>query len=52
MDGMRLNQLKLCKQLAGSLSLSERGLHLQARAVPSDSTSWLFVSSSILNGAI
>jgi len=33
LDGLRMNQLKLCKQLTGSLSLSDRGLHLKARAL-------------------
>ena len=48
LDGLRVNQLKLCKQLAGSLSLSERGLHLHARGQRSDEALDLDLAPAIL----
>ena len=48
LDGLRVNQLKLCKQLAGSLSLSERGLRLQARGQRPDEALDLDLAPGIL----
>ena len=49
LDGLRVNQLKLCKQLAGSLSLSDRGLHLQARGQRPDEALDLDLAAGILS---
>lgn len=48
LDGLRVNQLKLCKQLSGSLSLSEHGLHLHARGQRSDEALDLDLAPGIL----
>ena len=48
LDGLRVNQLKLCKQLAGSLALSDRGLHLQARGGRPDEALDLDLAGGIL----
>ena len=44
-----MNQLKLCKQLTGSLSLSDRGLHLQARGQRPDEALDLDLAAGILS---